>query len=247
MRQADTSELEAVSPTARPRDASSRSKLPRSSNDRDRILIAAVAQRDQTAFRELHLRYHPRIARFVSASFPQCKTTEEIINDTLWIVWRSAGRFRGASKISTWIMGIAYNVGLKSLGESGQRLAELRGLRDFGEAPHNPESQRDIREWIAAGLARLPVEQRTVLELAYHLGQSCTEIAGILNCPVGTVKTRMHYGRQKLRLLLPNLAGSRGRLRKALPGPHQRGSQRIPNIPDMTSGDQPEGHVDHRL
>ena len=207
MREPDTGELGAGTPTATKPDASSRKKVPKTGNDRDRLLIAAVAQRDQTAFRELHLRYHRRIARFVAASFPRCTATEEIINDTLWIVWQSAGQFKGASKISTWIMGIAYNVGLKSLRKSGHQLAGLGTRQDVRAAPHNPESQRDLREWVAAGLARLPNEQRTVLELAYHLGQSCAEIAEIMNCPVGTVKTRMHYGRLKLKLLLPNLAG----------------------------------------
>jgi RNA polymerase sigma-70 factor (ECF subfamily) len=87
-------------------------------------------------------------------------------------------------------------------------LTGVKALYDVGEATYNPWSQSDIREWIAAGLARLPDEQRTVLELAYHLGHSCAEIAENVNCPVGTVKTRMHHGRMKLKVLLPNLAGS---------------------------------------
>jgi RNA polymerase sigma-70 factor (ECF subfamily) len=56
-------------------------------------------------------------------------------------------------------------------------------------------------------LALLPEEQRTVLQLSYGLGYSCKEIAESAKCPVGTVKTRMHRGRLKLRQLLPRLAG----------------------------------------
>jgi RNA polymerase sigma-70 factor (ECF subfamily) len=194
MRQPDTSESEAVT----------------TGSHSDRILIAAIAQRDQAAFSELHSRYRPRIARFISASLPRCKAAEEIINDTLWIVWQSAGQFKGASKVSTWIMGIAYHVGLNSLRKSERRLTDLTTLHDDSEATHNPWSESEIREWVAAGLAQLPYEQRTVLELAYHLGHSCAEIAETVNCPVGTVKTRMHHGRMKLKLLLPTLAGVQG-------------------------------------
>jgi RNA polymerase sigma-70 factor, ECF subfamily len=181
--------------------------VPTRSNDTDQLLIAAIAQRDQAAFRQLYLRYRPRVARFLSASFPRCKTAEEIINDTLWIVWQNAAQFEGASKVSTWIIGIAYHVGLRSLRKSERGLTDVKPLQAVGEATYNPWSQSDIREWIAAGLARLPDEQRTALELAYHLGHTCAQIAESMNCPVGTVKTRMHHGRMKLKLLLPNLAG----------------------------------------
>jgi RNA polymerase sigma-70 factor (ECF subfamily) len=207
MRQPDTSELEAVAHTARKPGLSHRDERATTRSHSDRILIAAIAQRDQAAFSELHSRYHRRIARFVSASLPRCTAAEEIINDTLWIVWQSAGQFKGASKVSTWIMGIAYHVGLNSLRKSERRLTDLTTLHDDSEATHNPWSESEIREWVAAGLARLSYEQRTVLELAYHLGHSCAEIAETVNCPVGTVKTRMHHGRMKLKLLLPGLAG----------------------------------------
>jgi hypothetical protein len=104
-------------------------------------------------------------------------------------------------------MGIAYRVGLKSLRNSAHRFTDLEQLDDAREASHNPSSERDIRDWVAVGLARLPDEQRKVLELAYHLGHSCAEIAVTMNCSVGTVKTRMYHGRQKLKYMLPNLAG----------------------------------------
>ncbi|MDB6106314.1 MAG: polymerase subunit sigma-70 [Gammaproteobacteria bacterium] len=224
MRQPDNSELQAVASIARKPDASSRDKLPKASDRSDRILITAIAQRDQAAFSELHLRYRRRIARFVSVNLPRCKAAEEITNDTLWIVWQSAGQFKGTSKVSTWIMGIAYHVGLKSLRKSAHRLTGHKTLHDVGEATHNPWSQSDTREWVAAGLARLPEEQRTVLELAYHLGHSCAEIAETMNCPVSTVKTRMHYGRMKLKLLLPSLAGLSQR--------HRHNSSRVPGLAD---------------
>jgi RNA polymerase sigma-70 factor (ECF subfamily) len=207
MNQSDSSESEAVTPTARQPDPASRKALAAAGNDSDRRLIAAIAQHDQVAFRQLHRRYERRIACFVSRSFPRCASVEEIVSDTLWIVWQNAGQFKGASKVSTWIMGIAHHLGLKSLRKSVHKSTDIETLQFAGEASHNPWSEGDIRDWVAVGLTHLPNEQRKVLELAYHLGHSCAEIAVTMNCPVGTVKTRMHHGRRKLKYMLPHLAG----------------------------------------
>ena len=72
---------------------------------------------------------------------------------------------------------------------------------------YEPSSQSELTEWVDEALARLPSEQRTVLQMFYGLDQSCEEISQALNCPLNTVKTRMFHGRRKLRELLPRLAG----------------------------------------
>jgi RNA polymerase sigma-70 factor (ECF subfamily) len=176
-----------------------------SRNARERALLARVAAQDRAAFKELYMLYHRRIARFLTRLTARYDLAEEIINDTFWVVWQRAGDFRGASQVSTWIMGIAYRRGLKTL----QRLnpgpsADESEIESLSEEPWK---DAEVREWLAAGLARLPLEQRMVLELAYNLGHSCEEIALIMECPVNTVKTRMFHGRRKLRTLLVTLAG----------------------------------------
>jgi RNA polymerase sigma-70 factor (ECF subfamily) len=70
-----------------------------------------------------------------------------------------------------------------------------------------PARQEEINEWLDVALQRLPLEQRMVIELAYHVGHSCEEIASIMECPVNTVKTRMFHARRKLKPLLTHLAG----------------------------------------
>ncbi len=76
------------------------------------------------------------------------------------------------------------------------------------EPVDEPWLQAELREWLAVGLGKLPHEQRMVLELAYHVGNSCEEIAVIMECPVNTVKTRMFHARRKLKGLLIDLAGA---------------------------------------
>jgi RNA polymerase sigma-70 factor, ECF subfamily len=169
--------------------------------------MAAIARRDQAAFKQLHSRYERRIERFVTRRFRGCTSADDIANETLWIVWRNAGQFKGTSKVCTWIMGIAYHMGLKGLRKAANRLTDCQVPYDSDWGSHNPSFQRDISDWITAGLACLPDEQRTALELAYHFGHSCDEIAVTLHCPVGTVKTRLYHGRRRLKHLLPQLAG----------------------------------------
>ena len=65
----------------------------------------------------------------------------------------------------------------------------------------------EMEDWVTHGLNQLSEEQRLTLELAYHMGHSAEEIALITGSPLGTVKTRMYYARQKLREYLPLLGG----------------------------------------
>jgi RNA polymerase sigma-70 factor (ECF subfamily) len=177
------------------------------SNERELELLRAIARQDRVAFRELFLIYHRRLARFLMRVTSQHDLIEEIINDTLWTVWQKAGDFRGASRVSTWIVGIAYRRALKTLRQVKQ--ARTTDSSDSSADAEAGETQvhDDDRQWLQLALAELPLEQRLVLEFAYLMGHSCEEIAEIMQCPVNTVKTRMFHARQKLRLSLPRLAG----------------------------------------
>ena len=71
--------------------------------------------REDAAFAELYALYHRRLARFLRRFTTRHDVIEEIINDTMWVVWRKCGEFRGDSLVSTWIMGIAYRRAMKTL------------------------------------------------------------------------------------------------------------------------------------
>ena len=172
----------------------------------DEELLRRVARGDRRALEALYLGYHRRLARFLSRIAPCYENVEEIINDTFMVVWQHAKEFRGASRVSTWIIGIAYRVALKSL-RRNQGPPRAYGSDHLPEQSVEPMEQAELRDWIARALSRLPYEQRLTMELAYNLGHSIEEIAEITDCPIGTVKARMFHAREKLRQYLPLLGG----------------------------------------
>jgi RNA polymerase sigma-70 factor, ECF subfamily len=173
--------------------------------DRDNELLDAIAGGDRRALEELYLAYYRRLARFLSRLTPRYESVEEIINDTFMVVWQHAKDFRNASRVSTWIIGIAYRIALKSL-RSNKAAASAANAEDV-EQFTDPTRETELQDWLAKGLHQLPLEQRLTLELAYHLGHSMEEIAAITQCPIGTVKARLFHAREKLRGFLPALGG----------------------------------------
>ncbi|MEP6883735.1 MAG: sigma-70 family RNA polymerase sigma factor [Gammaproteobacteria bacterium] len=177
-----------------------------SAKENDHDLLIAVAAGNRRALEELYLGYHRRLTRFLSRFTPRYENVEEIINDTFMVVWQSAKDFRYASRVSTWIIGIAYRTALKSLRRQKHHNA-ARSLDDCPEQTTDPTFDTEVQDWLRHGLNQLPVEQRLTLELAYHMGHSLQEIAVITACPVGTVKARMFHAREKLRQYLPASSG----------------------------------------
>jgi RNA polymerase sigma-70 factor (ECF subfamily) len=191
--------------------ASSNGLAPSLDDADERELLRRTAERDRDAFKTLYLIYHRRLARFLVRMTRQFDVAEEIINDTMWVVWQRADGFRGSSRVSTWIMGIAYRRALKTLRRAN---LQSRFITYDGDADHTDFGEEvdgaERRELVTRALAELPLEQRLVLEFTYYLGHSCGEIAEIMECPVNTVKTRMFHARRKLRALLPALSGLDG-------------------------------------
>jgi RNA polymerase sigma-70 factor, ECF subfamily len=176
-----------------------------SNNQWELELVRRIVLRDRGALKELYLLYHRRLSRFLARVTRRQDLAEEIINDTLFVVWTSAHRFRAESRVSTWIVGIAYRRALKSVSRNRLEFVDLENADAIlaTDSIQNGENQ----DWIERAVAELPIEQRLCLELAYVLGHSCEEIGEITSCSVNTVKTRLFHARRKLRISLPRLAG----------------------------------------
>ena len=171
-------------------------------------LLQRVAVKDKIAFEKLYTRFYPQLTRYLSRLMRRPEMVEEVVNDTLFVVWDKADQFQGRSKVSTWVTGISYLKGIKALDrlrmQPEQQAETLAEAEDIEES-QNLISKLGLSEWLASGLDRISVDQRSVIELTYFSGYSYQEIADIMDCPVNTVKTRMFHARRKLSKLLPLL------------------------------------------
>jgi RNA polymerase sigma-70 factor, ECF subfamily len=178
------------------------------SEERERALLAAVANRDRASFEALYKLYHRPLERFLFRMSVGPELAGEVINDTFWVVWRNAARFRGESRVSTWIMGIAYRRALKALQRS-RAAARFHddGAFETADAADRSSANGELEDWILHGLSELPSEQRIAVELVYYFGHSLEEIGAIMGCPSSTVKARMFHARARLRSVLSRLSG----------------------------------------
>src|SRR5271165_7540794 len=78
-------------------------------------LISRIAGGELRAFEDLYRIYHPRLTRFLANMLRRRELVEEVLNDTMLVVWRRADSFNGTSKVSTWVFAIAYRKALKAL------------------------------------------------------------------------------------------------------------------------------------
>jgi RNA polymerase sigma-70 factor (ECF subfamily) len=170
----------------------------------DARLIVRIAEGDRRAFEDLYRRYHLRLTRFIMNLIHRPHIAEEVLNDTLMVVWKRAGAYDGASKVSTWIFAIAYR----------RTLSAMRGHREPMEDPavdtracpaDDPEQRlgkNQTRQLLIEAMRALSPDHRTVVDLTYFHELGYREIAEIMSCPVDTVKTRMYHARRHLKRVL---------------------------------------------
>jgi RNA polymerase sigma-70 factor, ECF subfamily len=173
----------------------------------DRMLLQRMSTGDRAALNVLYRGYHGRLARFLSRLTRRADIIDEVINDCFWIAWQKAGNFHGDSRVSTWLMGIAYRCGLKALRQHGDEPVENTDLLEQLTPDDDMDEDRELRDWLSKGLDHLSADQRVVIELVYGVGHTLDDVAVIMQCPVGTVKARLFHARVKLRNVLPALAG----------------------------------------
>lgn len=167
----------------------------------EQILLQRIGAGDNSAFEAFYKNYYPRLFRFILRMTRQPDNVEELIQETLLVVWEKPDGFNHESKISTWVFGIAYNKALKSIAKNARRSndVDIDELADsIGDKNANPAKSREDQDWLGAALAILPADQRAVIELTFYHGLSYQDVAKILDCPENTVKTRMFNARKKL-------------------------------------------------
>lgn len=172
----------------------------------DEDLMQLVADNDASAFAVLYER-HTNVA--FSLAFRMCgkqAIAEEVVQDAFLSLWRSGARYdRMRGSVRTWVLGIVHNRAIDTLRRGtvhDRGRVSDEGMEERLEAPDRTDQEVDRRDEareIRAALEGLPAEQSHVIELAYYGGFTHSEIATMLDTPIGTIKGRMRLGLQKLR------------------------------------------------
>lgn len=170
------------------------------SNDQAQELLRRIAQHDEKALRELHRHLGRRIYAFALNRLHDPDESEAIVSDTLYEVWKNPTRFRGESRFSTWVLGIArYKIltQIRSRGPEHDELDEQMPADDLGS--FELVAERERRAWVLQCMERLSATHRECLHLVFYEGLSLAEIAQIQDCPENTVKTRLFHARLKIK------------------------------------------------
>ena len=177
---------------------------------RDEQLIVQVARGDRRAFEALYDRYAAAVFGLALRILGNREQAEEAVQEIFWRVWQRAQSFDPNRSFAPWLFGIAHNYCIDELRRRRVRpqpvyeddehpiLSAIPDEVDVGETALLSEQRRVVQD----ALQELPQEQRQALELAYFGGLTQQEIADRLGNPLGTVKTRMRLGLQKLRAIL---------------------------------------------
>ena len=166
-------------------------------------LVRQVAAGDETAFAELYDAYSPLVYNYLLRLLNEPAVSEEILQEVFLAMWRGARHFREEAKVKTWLLRIAHH----------QAVSWLR--RDRAALWPNDELELDddnqiedhlARSWqieqVRRALTRLTPKHRAVVELTFVQGLSYAEIAEVMGCPIGTVKSRMSYALRRMNELL---------------------------------------------
>ncbi len=160
--------------------------------------MAAVSKEDESAFRQVYEATHKKTFQYLFRFTNSREMAEDLMIDTYTEVWKSAKKFGGRSKVSTWIIGIARNLAMshfrKNIGED-----ELD--EDISCAPTQFAAKADCErsDVLGKALDLLSPKHREVLDLVFLQEMSYEEISEVIGIPVNTVKTRVFYAKDKLR------------------------------------------------
>jgi RNA polymerase sigma-70 factor (ECF subfamily) len=181
-----------------------RSDIISSAVEPDIMLIKAIAQGDTHALEDLYARQGPGILAYLISRLGERQLAEEVLQDVMLAVWRGAGRFRGESRVRTWMMSIARHKAINTM--QRQRYVQAsdihKDLPDPAPGPSSLVEREDALAQVRDALRRLPEAQRETLELVFYHRLSGNEAAQVMGVSPGTVKSRLHRAKANLFLLL---------------------------------------------
>lgn len=198
-------------------------------NPADLLLVERTLAGDQRAFELLVIKYQRRIQRLIGRMVRDVDLVEDIAQDTFLRAYRALHQFRGDAQFYTWLYRIAVNTAKKALmGLKNDRVVSEGSLRGSGdedetsatgnepstdETPESVLAAKEIGAMVNAAMAALPEDLRQAVTLREIEGLSYDEIAAVMNCPIGTVRSRIFRAREaistRIRPMLEHQAGKR--------------------------------------
>ncbi|RME52555.1 MAG: sigma-70 family RNA polymerase sigma factor [Caldilineae bacterium] len=172
----------------------------------DEVLLARIAAKDTQAFEILYDRHAKTVYSLILRIVQDPSVAEDLLQESFWQVWRKAEQFQESGPAGAWLCRIGRNKALDHLRRQKARPQKaekgITGLEQM-TGPANQEVEAQItqlwdREFLQKALSAIPHEQRQCLEMAYFEGKSQREIAATIGVPLGTVKTRIRIGLEKL-------------------------------------------------
>ena len=191
--------------------------------DSDMALVERALNQDLAAFEQLVARYQNRIMGFVARMLNDREEAEDVTQEVFIKAYRSLDSFRGASSFSTWLYRIAQNLCIdraRKRKRSPQQAYSLdepidkdedRGGREIPDLSAEPSlgvEREELRRQVRSIVAEMPEKLRSVLVMCDIQGMAYEDIARVLGCPIGTVKSRLFHARADLaRRLRPYVHG----------------------------------------
>ncbi len=176
----------------------------------DEQLLQRAQKGDSRAFDLLVLRYQHRIMAVIARFIADRDEVQDVAQDTFVRAWRALPNFRGDSQFYTWLYRIAINTAKNHLVAKKRRppgtdvdiddavgFEDAEALRDSDD-PESALRGEQLGQAVSAALAALPDELRTAVTLREFDGLSYEEIAGVMDCPVGTVRSRIFRARDHI-------------------------------------------------
>ena len=182
--------------------------MPTSAADDGGILLAGIARGCEQDMGEFYRRYHGRIYAFLLHRLRNTADAAEVANEVMLDVWRGAGRFEARARPLTWVLGIAQHKAVDRMRREQHFAAEELDAEDLAdESAGAVDLLARVQDatLLQRCLEGLSDAHRAVVHLAFFEDLGYGEIAAILDCPEGTVKTRMFHAKQGLKRCLGRL------------------------------------------
>jgi len=166
-------------------------------------LIKMVAQKDEKAFSTFFYLYKNRLFYYFYKVLEDQEDAEDLTVETFLRIYKKADSYRGESKVSSWIFGIARRVYLEHIKQKKHSIKTLE-MYESDAVDDTPPINADV-ELVKKAIDKLSPQDREILFLAYYEELPYEEISKVLNIPVGTVKSRVFNAKNRLRIILKEM------------------------------------------